>query len=83
FLHTRPVDETVYRLGDGDLWPKDPTLGGFLGGAIGCATGAIVGRMVSSAEQRTRNTWAGCLWVGVVGVGAGSGWRVPGRFRQH
>lgn len=60
-------------------WPKDPTLGGVLGGVMGCASGALLGRILSSAEQRTRNTWAGCLWLGAVGVGTGSGWRVPGK----
>jgi hypothetical protein len=72
-----PLGAPEYRL-QGGLWPKDPTLGGLLGGAIGCASGAILGRILSARDRRTRNAWSGCFFLGAVGVGAGSGWRMPG-----
>lgn len=74
---TPPLDTQEYRL-RADLWPKDPALGGLLGGAIGCASGAFLGRILSPADRRTRNAWSGCFFLGAVGMGAGSGWRVPG-----
>jgi hypothetical protein len=78
FPAARPVDGSEYRL-EADLWPKDPTLGGLLGGAIGCVSGAILGRALSPREKKTPNAWSGCFFLGAVGLGAGSGWRVPGK----
>jgi hypothetical protein len=68
-----------YRLNaDAHTWPRDPAVGGMLGGAIGCASGVVLAFVFSSRDRRTNNAGAGCLLLGAVGMGAGSGWRVPG-----
>ena len=69
-----PVD------GPAVAWPRDPAIGGLLGGVIGCASGVVLAFVFSSRDKRTNNAGAGCLLLGAVGMGAGSGWRVPGEY---
>jgi hypothetical protein len=59
-------------------WPRDPAVGGMLGGVIGCASGLVLAFVFSSRSQRTNNAGSACLLLGALGMGAGSGWRVPG-----
>ena len=79
FPAVRPLAGSEYRLDvEAYGWPKDPAVGGLLGGAIGCASGVVLAYLFSSRDRRTRNAGSGCLLLGAVGMGAGSGWRVPG-----
>ncbi len=79
FPDALPAEGTEYRLGGGaGLWPKDPAVGGLLGAVIGCASGAVLAYLFSSSDRRTKDLGAACLLAGAVGMGAGSGWRVPG-----
>ncbi len=64
----------VYRM----HWPSEPAVGGLLGAVVGCASGALLAVILSKPDNRRTDAGWACVVAGVIGMGAGSGWRMPG-----